>query len=85
MQLLASILYILTRAPQDDDLDDGVLQQKCSELQEEAKKLGESLCKLDKKTGSSLKKMMPPPDQLQKFNDWVDKLEKMMNGILDTF
>ena len=51
MQLLASFLYILTEAP-NKDIDSGVLQDS-AKLKEEAKRLGESLCNLDKQDGQA--------------------------------
>ena len=76
VQLLASFLYIITEAP-NKDIDSGVLQE-CAKLKEEAKRLGESLCNLDKTD-----KLAKIPERLKKFNAWVDELESMMNDILD--
>jgi len=71
VQLIASFIYILKGGPNED------LDQECAQLLEEAERLGESLCNLDKTDD-----LMKSPQRLKKFNNWVDKLESMMNDIL---
>lgn len=60
-----------------ENLDAGALG-KYAELHEEAKKLGEDLCSLDKT--SSLNRTTP---RLQKFDPWIDELYVTMSDIVD--
>ena len=77
VQLLASFLYILMWAPNTEDLGSKMLQA-CNGLKEEAKRFGESMCCLDK-TG----KLPKTKVRLEEFNSWVDKLELMINDVLE--